>query len=604
MTKRKAFSYIRMSTETQLQGHSLERQLTLTRDYAEEKGFHLIEDLQDIGLSAHDGTNVKKGKLGKFLQAVKEGEIENDCVLLVESLDRLSRRTPMQAFSQFSEILSYGIEIHTIFDRQIYTEESINQNPGQLFSSIGYMLRAYSESEEKSKRLKKKWQSKRAHLGDKILTRICPAWLKASDKGTGFEVIADRAKAVRKIFDLCINENMGTYSITKHLNKNLEIYPTFASSRKRSSLKSDAQKAGWQKSYITKILNNPAVIGEFHPHEMIDGIRTPTQDVIKNYFPAVVSEKEFLLAQSCLKRRSVGGGGRKGDGFSNIFTKLLICGNCQGAVHFINKGQPPKGGNYLQCYNSMSENKCACCSWSYRDFEESFFQFCLEVNFENIFTKKSQKSRKAALVEDRQATLQKVERLNNQLSKTADLISGLTANAKTRIQSRIEEVSDALSIAEEELRKVELSLQELDSQIPSEAQNKILGYVKSRNNNGTHEGDCAIRRRLNKSLSSLIEKIELFNTKGSFQPLEADERISFQVRRELAKNGIRSEAQLAELFSIANGRKVFDEMERFFIVHFKNGNQKIVHPFIHHSITHRSNRNLKLIRALKSSALE
>jgi len=229
MTKKRALSYIRMSTEEQLKGHSLQRQLEMARAYAKEKDFELIEDLrelglpefqsnfQDIGLSAFSGANTKKGKLGVFLKALEEGKISKDYVLLVESFDRLSRQTPMEAFSQFSEIIRHGIEIHTISesDRQIYNSETLDQNYGLLFSSIGQMLRANSESKIKSKRLKSAWKSKRDKLDKRIYTSRCPAWLSPNKEKTSFNEIPDAVKVIRKIFDLCISANTKT-PVTAH----------------------------------------------------------------------------------------------------------------------------------------------------------------------------------------------------------------------------------------------------------------------------------------------------------------------------------------------------------------------------------------------------
>ena len=71
--KPKAYSYIRMSTAAQLQGDSLRRQTQLSERYAAEHGLDLDKELKlhDIGVSAFDSSNVEKGELGAFLNAVK-----------------------------------------------------------------------------------------------------------------------------------------------------------------------------------------------------------------------------------------------------------------------------------------------------------------------------------------------------------------------------------------------------------------------------------------------------------------------------------------------------------------------------------------------------
>ncbi|MGA2935987.1 MAG: recombinase family protein, partial [Syntrophobacteraceae bacterium] len=116
----KAYSYIRFSTPDQLNGDSLRRQLDLSKRYAAQHGLVLDENLnlQDLGLSAYHGEH-REGALGRFLELVKGSRISEGSVLLVESLDRLSRevkrgvtptlftpRAPSQAFQQLCSVSS------------------------------------------------------------------------------------------------------------------------------------------------------------------------------------------------------------------------------------------------------------------------------------------------------------------------------------------------------------------------------------------------------------------------------------------------------------------------------------------------------------------
>ncbi|TOL00220.1 recombinase family protein, partial [Vibrio parahaemolyticus] len=64
-------------------------------------------------MSAFSSEHVNKGALGEFIKAVDEGKVERGSVLIVESLDRLSREVPMQAQIQFNELISKGITIIT-----------------------------------------------------------------------------------------------------------------------------------------------------------------------------------------------------------------------------------------------------------------------------------------------------------------------------------------------------------------------------------------------------------------------------------------------------------------------------------------------------------
>ena len=123
--RRKAISYIRMSTDKQLKGHSLQRQVKLTKEYCDNNDLELVEELTDIGLSGFSGQHREKGQLRLFFDGVRDGTLDPNVILIVESLDRLSRQNPLTAMSQFNELLSYGVEIRTLFDNQIYTKETI-----------------------------------------------------------------------------------------------------------------------------------------------------------------------------------------------------------------------------------------------------------------------------------------------------------------------------------------------------------------------------------------------------------------------------------------------------------------------------------------------
>ena len=107
----KAYSYLRMSTEQQLKGDSLRRQMEASRQYAAEHELLLVDSLQDIGVSAYKGKNRTQGALRHFSDLVEEGKIERGSYLLLESLDRLSREQVRQALPFLLSLVSAGINI-------------------------------------------------------------------------------------------------------------------------------------------------------------------------------------------------------------------------------------------------------------------------------------------------------------------------------------------------------------------------------------------------------------------------------------------------------------------------------------------------------------
>ena len=117
---RLAFSYIRMSTDTQLKGHSKQRQLEKSAAYAKVHGLELADELQleDIGVSAFKGDNVKEGALGRFLHAVEKGRVPAGSYLLVESLDRISRQEVLKSLSLFLRIIDFGNKTRHVAGQQ------------------------------------------------------------------------------------------------------------------------------------------------------------------------------------------------------------------------------------------------------------------------------------------------------------------------------------------------------------------------------------------------------------------------------------------------------------------------------------------------------
>src|ERR1700692_4962232 len=121
-----AISYIRWSAPQQRLGDSKRRQLEKTEAFCQEHDLILDQRLVDDGKSAFKGKHRKKGTaLSRFLDDVKAGRIPKGTILIVESLDRLSRETPTVALRRFLEILEFDIEIVTLIDRQWYSLKSL-----------------------------------------------------------------------------------------------------------------------------------------------------------------------------------------------------------------------------------------------------------------------------------------------------------------------------------------------------------------------------------------------------------------------------------------------------------------------------------------------
>lgn len=96
---RRAISYVRFSTPAQTHGVSLARQMEGTKEFCRRHNLILDETLtiKDLGQSAFKGKNADEGNLAVFLEAVKNGKVSRNTVLVVEALDRLTRNTVVDA---------------------------------------------------------------------------------------------------------------------------------------------------------------------------------------------------------------------------------------------------------------------------------------------------------------------------------------------------------------------------------------------------------------------------------------------------------------------------------------------------------------------------
>src|SRR5262245_52735103 len=144
--RRRAFSYIRFSSVVQADGGSLERQTTGTEAYCKRKDLSLDDTLtlQDLGVSAFRGDNVKEGALAGFLEACRTGRVPKGSFLIVESLDRLSRDQIRPALQLFLALQDFGITIVTLQPEREYPPDGADAL--SLIEPLIVFARAHEES--------------------------------------------------------------------------------------------------------------------------------------------------------------------------------------------------------------------------------------------------------------------------------------------------------------------------------------------------------------------------------------------------------------------------------------------------------------------------
>ncbi|MGO9535083.1 MAG: recombinase family protein [Syntrophobacteraceae bacterium] len=358
----KAYSYLRFSTPEQSQGDSTRRQTDLAKKYAEEHSLDLDEKLtfQDLGVSALHGKNAETGALGVFLQAVREGRVEKGSYLLVESLDRISRKKARKALHILESICEEGITVVTLMDRREYTEESLDDDPTSLLMSILIFMRANEESETKSNRIKAVWENKRAKMPEQAVSARLPAWLKLDKDANTFRVIEERADVVRRVFNMAVT-GCGINSIVRALNH--DRIPNFGHGKM------------WYSSYVWLLLNSPTVVGDFIPNviEYEDGKKAKrAQKPILGYYPAIIDRDLYQQVKALTQSKAPLRGRSAGSPVRNIFGGLAKCPLCGSTMSFIDKGKRSYHYHYMACSKARVGRGCKYRAVRYEMLEQFF----------------------------------------------------------------------------------------------------------------------------------------------------------------------------------------------------------------------------------------
>lgn len=341
----KAYSYIRFSTPEQSQGDSKRRQTDLAADYVKRHGLTLDTDLSmtDLGISAFKGKNLEEtAALGAFRKAVADGLVERGSVLLVESLDRISRQNQRIGLRILEDIVLAGVDVVTLNDGKRWDKTAIDGF--DLMMAFMMLFRAHEESSTKSKRNKAAWETKRTGMAaGKVASARTHAWLDvqgdASKHGDGkakFKLNADKVKIVRRIFAE-FNSGKGVTQITTDLN--------------RDKIATWGGGKCWWSIYVRKILESRAVLGEHTPK--IAGI---PQAPIAGYFPAVVDETVWGAAAA---RRAANNYQQVSTPkVSNILSRLAVCPKCGQRMTRVTKPSAAGTIAYLVCAQAKHAAKC------------------------------------------------------------------------------------------------------------------------------------------------------------------------------------------------------------------------------------------------------
>jgi Resolvase, N terminal domain/Recombinase len=439
----RVYLYVRFSSAEQSKGDSVRRQEEMGDQFARERHIKINEILRitDEGVSGFRGRNRTHGALSGFLDLMREKKIPQGSELWVENLDRLSRDYLTEAVPVFMAIVNAGITIVTLDDGLEFSKKIINKDPGRMIVALVHMSTAHDHSEIKSGRGKEAWIGKRKKIKTLKLTKQAPAWLKLSDDRTDFELIDDRVAIVRRLFrDRA--RGIGVFRLARELNK--RKVPTWGRGKRRAYQ--------WHKSYVSKILQNRSVLGEFQAHLLEDKKRVPEGEVVLEYFPRIISNELFEQVQR-LRSEDTKRTGQIGGGVPNLFTWLTKCARTGTPANYLNKGK----WTYLKSETPLEDGRPTC-GWPYQDFETRFLTAIGKLDLTRIFgeDEDTETERREELLSDAKHQVRKTEmelgRLLNLIKKTDGDLPATILNEMSTLEKR----------QREEIRDVERASAELE----------------------------------------------------------------------------------------------------------------------------------------------
>lgn len=355
--KTKLYSYIRFSSMRQNDGSSYERQIRMAREIAVKYDLELVNDYQDLGVSAFKGANSKTGALSRFLDAIGRS-VPVGSWLFIENLDRLSRADIVSAQELFLSIIRRGITIVTGMDNKIYSLDTVTANPMDLMFSILLFIRGNEES-----------QTKRNRTNSSALIKIKAHQENPQNPAVAIEEIGKNMwwtdttsgyvlphpvffPIVQEVVELRRN-GRSTAEILDHLNATYTPPP--AASHKRHS--------NWSRAMIERLFHTRALIGI--KEISVDGVKYE----LKDYYPRVLDDAEFYHLKKSIGVRACNFGDKEEAKPIPLLSGvgLLKCEHCGSAMVKV-KGTNRRPNQYRYSCDAMRSSRIECVhtNWSFR----------------------------------------------------------------------------------------------------------------------------------------------------------------------------------------------------------------------------------------------
>jgi len=377
--------YGRWSDVKQSDGDSERRQTQNPLEWIERNKHRLGKHLLDKGKSGFRGD--KQKALKQLKQFVEDGEIVAGDILLVEHIDRLGRKGIRATQDLINFFFRAGIDIAILFPyEKIYRANATNDIAATIeLATLAYAARVYSEVLSYRVTEFHTTARKKAYGGKVVESGPTPAWIKRH-KGK-FSVIPEAKKAIL----YAVKRRLQHIGITTILAEVQERFPAIGRSGK------------WNDVYLSRLLSDRRLLGEWQPHKIIDDERKPHGPPIENYYPRILDDDTFALLQ-LEKQQAVRA---DSTGYLNLWTGILTNAFDRCPVQVYSYFQTRADGRRvtfrrLKSADAIKKIKGACTATvELSDFDDSVLRYLTELDLTPF-----QKGNKSTQDELRAAELQ------------------------------------------------------------------------------------------------------------------------------------------------------------------------------------------------------
>ena len=304
---KQAAMYVRVSSQQQKDGQTIESQKALLLQCAKEKGFKIDPEwiFEDNGVS---GASLARPALDKLRDLSSDGFFDHVFIL---SPDRLSRKFAYQALL-LDEFNRNSVKV-------IFQNSPEPKNPTEiLLLQVQGMFAEYERAQitERSRR-GKKYKARQGYVSVLSHAPYGYRYIRGSEGVQGYyEVVDKEASVVRAIFELYVKERLSIAKIQVYLKNQL--------------IRSPKGNSGWSRSSIYGLLSNStyrgvAIYGKIEKREplstclpgrrvRINGRRSlarsyhkkDSKEWIEIPVPPIIEDEVFELANELLNKNKRG----------------------------------------------------------------------------------------------------------------------------------------------------------------------------------------------------------------------------------------------------------------------------------------------------------